>query len=69
MAAIHVQIQPGRASSIDVEKAAAELQSLDATGRVTKGNDNGPYINIDSFPRMPRGFGRRFTTNCLIRLS
>ena len=43
---VHVQIQPDRALGLDVEAALNALQGV-AAGRVTHGEDDGRYINVD----------------------
>jgi hypothetical protein len=50
MTAINVQLQPDLSSTIDIPAVVARLSSLDASARVSAGNDNGRYINIDFTP-------------------
>jgi hypothetical protein len=47
MKRLHVQIQPARLPDLNVSEAVAQLKSLDGRARVTEGEDNGPYINVD----------------------
>lgn len=49
MKLLHVQIQPARSPGLDADAAVACLQSL-ATASVTRGEDSGPYINVDFLP-------------------
>jgi hypothetical protein len=50
MVAIHVQLQPDRSPALDELAVVAYLSSLDASARVTSGEDNGRYVNIDFTP-------------------
>jgi hypothetical protein len=50
MSAIHVQIQPERSLALDVPTAVARLSALHHNTRVTEGEDDARYINIDFQP-------------------
>jgi hypothetical protein len=41
-----IQIQPELSPGIDVEAAVAAVCRLDASARVSRGNDDGTYVNL-----------------------
>ncbi len=43
----HIQIQPARSTELRLEELVSRLSNLVPGARVTKGSDNGPYINVD----------------------
>jgi hypothetical protein len=49
MKRLHIQIQPARSPGLDAETAVARLQTL-AAATVSRGEDNGPYINVNFRP-------------------
>jgi hypothetical protein len=44
---LHIQIQPNRSPGLDATQAVAHLHRLGDDVRVTRGEDRGPYLNID----------------------
>src|SRR4051794_5115256 len=50
MTAVHLHIQPERSPTLDARAIVASLSSLDASARLTEGEDDGRYINIDFSP-------------------
>ena len=46
---MHVQLQPARSPELDADAAASRIAAL-APAVVTRGDDAGPYINIDFRP-------------------
>jgi hypothetical protein len=46
MKSLHVQIQPARSPGWDAEPAVSRLQAL-GESRVRRGDEGGPYINVD----------------------
>lgn len=44
---IHVQIQPNRCKDLNVDLAIERLRNLSENVKVSEGDDNGPYVNID----------------------
>jgi hypothetical protein len=49
MKRLHIQLQPARSPGLDADAVASVLQAL-APAVVTRGEDEGPYINIDFRP-------------------
>src|SRR5262249_20408829 len=47
MKRLHIQIQPARSPGLDLDEAGARLRGLAASVRVTEGEDDGRYVNVD----------------------
>lgn len=47
MKRLNIQIQPARSPGLDVAATVARLKRLAVGARVTEGEDEGPYVNVN----------------------
>ncbi|WP_346840060.1 hypothetical protein [Microbulbifer sp. SAOS-129_SWC] len=47
MKGINIQLQPERSSNLEVENVLSVLEIEKLSPKISEGNDNGQYINID----------------------
>ncbi|MCE9560744.1 MAG: hypothetical protein K8U57_01690 [Planctomycetes bacterium] len=55
MKQLHIQLQPGRSPELDLAEAVAKLRSVMNGARVTEGEDDVRYVNVDFWTGDPSG--------------